>query len=629
MIAGQGGGLRRGAPARRSRPTSSRSSTTRRRSPRGWSRAGLRLVSGGTDNHLMLVDLRPKRLTGKVAEEALGKAGITVNKNMIPWDPEKPIVTSGDPRRHARRSPPAAWASAEMRQVAALIGRVLDAPGDEASLRAGARRGARLCRAVPPLPRPDLTAGPERTTDALPLLRSPRGPGRRLAREPRTARRRAAAASAWAAGAASPPTSGWRRALPAVVKKDGRRESFDRRKIVEGLRAPARSARCRRERIEELATGVERRLQELGRAGGAEPRAGGAGDGAPAPARRRWPTCASPRSTAPSRRGRVHARAVEGLTEPARRPGPRVSDAPAAERFMALAVREAARGLGRTSPNPSVGAVLVKGGRVVARGHHAQAGAPHAEVVVLRAAGARARGADLYTTLEPCDHYGRTPPCSRAILEAGVRRVLVGVARSQPARATGAAWRACAGPGSRSTTGVLRAGLRRGSTRRGLLRAPRGGRSSPSRSRSPSTGASPSRTGDARWITGPEARAEVHRLRDRVDAVLVGAGTARADDPQLTARLPGGRGHDPLRVVLMGERPLPPRLRLLQPGGPGTLLAVPRARLASAGRPVPGVAGAAELLPCRSRRGRVDLARPPLPARRARRDPPPGGGRRP
>ena len=101
---------------------------------------------------------------------------------------------------------------------------------------------------------------------------------------------------------------------------------------------------------------------------------------------------------------------------------------------MRLALREAAKGLGRTSPNPAVGAVLVKGGRVVGRGHHARAGGPHAEVVALRAAGARARGADLYTTLEPCDHQGKTPPCSVAILEAGIRRVFVGSTDPEPAR---------------------------------------------------------------------------------------------------------------------------------------------------------------------------------------------------
>src|SRR5512132_2695295 len=101
-------------------------------------------------------------------------------------------------------------------------------------------------------------------------------------------------------------------------------------------------------------------------------------------------------------------------------------DRSTAEPFMRLALREAEKGLGRTSPNPAVGAIVVKRGRVVAAGHHARAGGPHAEVVALRAAGAEARGSDLYTTLEPCNHWGKTPPCSIAIIEAGVRRVFVG-----------------------------------------------------------------------------------------------------------------------------------------------------------------------------------------------------------
>src|SRR5262249_35563823 len=96
----------------------------------------------------------------------------------------------------------------------------------------------------------------------------------------------------------------------------------------------------------------------------------------------------------------------------------------AAEAFMRLALEEAGRALGRTSPNPTVGAVLVKNGRVIAKAHHQKAGMPHAEALAIRRAGSRARGADLYTTLEPCDHYGRTPPCTLAIIEAGVRRVI-------------------------------------------------------------------------------------------------------------------------------------------------------------------------------------------------------------
>ena len=175
--------------------------------------AGLRLVSGGTDNHLMLVDLRPKKLTGKVAEEALGKAGITVNKNMIPCDPEKPIVTSG-----IRVGTPAlttrGMGVAEMGQVASLIGRVLDAPADEASLARVRGEVHELTPAVPPLPRPDLKAGPGDLDEcAVPSAATSRTGSSTRARR-RTARPRAGAASAWAARAASPPTSGSRRACP-------------------------------------------------------------------------------------------------------------------------------------------------------------------------------------------------------------------------------------------------------------------------------------------------------------------------------------------------------------------------------------------------------------------------------
>ena len=238
------------------------------------------------------------------------------------------------------------------------------------------------------------------------------------------------------------------------------------------------------------------------------------------------------------------------------------TDRAAAERFMRLALVEARRGVGRTSPNPAVGAVLVKGGRVVARGHHAVAGGPHAELVALRKAGARARGADLYTTLEPCDHHGRTPPCSVAILAAGVRRVFSGSADPNPlvnGRGVARLRRA----GVPVITGVLAAECDAVNaawftfiTRRRpfvtlKLAATLAGRVA-------------TRAGDSRWVSGPEARAWVHRLRDQVDAVLVGRATALADDPRLTTRLPGGGGRDPLRVVLDTRLSLPPTLRLFR-----------------------------------------------------------------
>jgi diaminohydroxyphosphoribosylaminopyrimidine deaminase / 5-amino-6-(5-phosphoribosylamino)uracil reductase len=235
-------------------------------------------------------------------------------------------------------------------------------------------------------------------------------------------------------------------------------------------------------------------------------------------------------------------------------------DRTVAEFFMRLALREGQKGLGRTSPNPAVGAVLVKNGRVIARGHHARAGGPHAEVVALRAAGARARGADLYTTLEPCDHQGRTPPCSVAVLEAGVRRVFVGSRDPNPlvnGRGVGRLRRR----GVRVVLDVLRAEcdalnahwFRYITARRPYVTL---------KAAVTLDGRIATRTGDARWITGEAARERVHRMRDRVDAVLVGAGTARADDPRLTTRLPGGGGRDAIRVVLDTDLSLPLRLKL-------------------------------------------------------------------
>jgi len=236
---------------------------------------------------------------------------------------------------------------------------------------------------------------------------------------------------------------------------------------------------------------------------------------------------------------------------------------------MRLALEEAGRALGRTSPNPAVGAVVVRDGRVIARGHHARAGRAHAEVVALRAAGARAGGADLYTTLEPCDHQGRTPPCSVAILEAGIRRVFVGSRDPNPlvdGRGIARLRRA----GVEVVEGVLASAC--DAFNEAWLVYIREGRPFVTLKAAVTLdGRLATRSGDSRWVTGEAARAWVHRLRDRVDAILVGSGTARADDPSLTARLPGGRGRDPLRVVLSTALDLPADLALLR-GGPPTLV---------------------------------------------------------
>lgn len=298
---------------------------------------------------------------------------------------------------------------------------------------------------------------------------------------------------------------------------------------------------------------------------------------------------------------RVLARARPTRARPPRRRADRAAllDRAVAELFMRVALREAAKGLGRTSPNPAVGAVLVKAGRVVARGHHARAGGPHAEVVALRAAGARARGADLYTTLEPCDHFGKTPPCSRAVLEAGVRRVFVGSSDPNPlvngrgvARLRAAGVPVVLGVLAPECDALNAHWFRFIRDRRPYVTL---------KAAVTLDGRLATRTGDSRWVTGEAARRWVHRLRDRVDAVLVGSGTARADDPRLTARLPGGRGRDPVRVVLDTDLRLPAGLRLFRARSAApTLVAHASRRTRRLG---PGV----ELLRCRRGDGGVDL----------------------
>ncbi|RKH66352.1 bifunctional diaminohydroxyphosphoribosylaminopyrimidine deaminase/5-amino-6-(5-phosphoribosylamino)uracil reductase RibD [Corallococcus aberystwythensis] len=227
-----------------------------------------------------------------------------------------------------------------------------------------------------------------------------------------------------------------------------------------------------------------------------------------------------------------------------------------AEFFMRIALEEAAKGLGRTSPNPVVGAVLVKGGRIIARGHHKKAGTAHAEVVALEAAGSKARGADLYTTLEPCDHYGRTPPCSLAVLEAGVRRVFSASSDPNPL-VSGKGLNRLKRGGVAVVTHVLKDEA--DALNRPFLKMMRTGLPWVTlKAAMTLDGKIAAPSGDSRWVTGEASRAWVHRLRDQVDAILVGANTVRMDDPQLTTRLPGGGGKDPVRVVVDSHLKLSP-----------------------------------------------------------------------
>jgi diaminohydroxyphosphoribosylaminopyrimidine deaminase/5-amino-6-(5-phosphoribosylamino)uracil reductase len=215
-------------------------------------------------------------------------------------------------------------------------------------------------------------------------------------------------------------------------------------------------------------------------------------------------------------------------------------------RYMLRAVTLARKGLGRTAPNPPVGAVVVRGSRIVGEGFHPRAGEPHAEVFALRQAGEAAGGATLYVTLEPCSHHGRTPPCVDAILEAGIARVVVGCVDPNPVVA-GRGIRILRSRGVKVEVGVSRrqtAELIRWYASWMEKKRPyviaKAAMTLDGRIAAPS--------GDSRWISSEESRALVHELRDRVDGILVGRGTVDMDDPLLTCRIPGGR--DPLRIVV-------------------------------------------------------------------------------
>lgn len=230
--------------------------------------------------------------------------------------------------------------------------------------------------------------------------------------------------------------------------------------------------------------------------------------------------------------------------------------------FMRLALREAAKGVGRTSPNPCVGAVVVRDGVVVAKGYHRKAGTPHAEVNALNDAGDLARGATLYVTLEPCNHQGRTPPCTARILAAGVKRLVVAMGDPNP-RVVGGGNAYLAARGVEVLSGVLAdqaLALNRPFVKHSTTGRPwvimKAGMSM--------DGRIATRNGHSQWITGEMARSRVHLWRDRVDAILVGVETALADDPALTTRLRGRQGRDPVRVVLDSNLRLPPTSRLLQ-----------------------------------------------------------------
>ena len=273
------------------------------------------------------------------------------------------------------------------------------------------------------------------------------------------------------------------------------------------------------------------------------------------------------------------------------------------EDYMREALRLAENARGRTSPNPLVGAVIVREGRIIAAGWHRKAGTEHAEIHALRMAGELARGATLYVTLEPCSHYGRTGPCVRAVIEAGIRRVVAAMVDPNPL-VGGQGIKLLEEAGIETECGILEEEARRQNevflkwvtTRTPFVWL---------KLAMSLDGRIATAGGESRWITGEASRQRGHVMRDQVDGILVGIGTVLADDPQLTARLSGG-GHNPCRIVLDSQARTPLSVKILRDSAAPVLIAV--TDTAPAERVMALKQAGAEILCCGAG-ARVDLQR--------------------
>jgi len=233
---------------------------------------------------------------------------------------------------------------------------------------------------------------------------------------------------------------------------------------------------------------------------------------------------------------------------------------------MKAALALAARGLGGTWPNPSVGCVITCDGAVVGRGHTRPGGRPHAETEALRAAGGAARGGTAYVTLEPCCHWGRTPPCTDALIAAGIARVVVALRDPDP-RVDGVGLQRLRDAGIAVEVGLLEEEARR--VNAGFVRRLESGLPLVTLKLATTLdGRIATRTGESQWITGPEARRMAHALRGSHDAVMAGSGTVLADDPELTCRLPGYASVPTVRVVADARLRTPLAARLFSAGDP-------------------------------------------------------------
>lgn len=271
-------------------------------------------------------------------------------------------------------------------------------------------------------------------------------------------------------------------------------------------------------------------------------------------------------------------------------------------RHMARALQLAARALFTTDPNPRVGCVLVRDGQVVGEGWHVRAGEPHAEIHALGQAGAQARGATAYITLEPCCHHGRTPPCTQALIEAGVTRVIAAMEDPNPL-VTGNGLRALQQAGIETGSGVLAAEAAQ--LNPGFVKRMRSGMPWVRCKLAMSLdGRTAMASGESRWISGAAARRDVQRLRARSSAVLTGIGTVLADDPSLKVRLEEtGESRQPLRVVLDSRLRMPTGARLLGLPGATRILTV----AADAQKAATLAQGETSVVTLPGKEGRLDL----------------------
>ena len=280
--------------------------------------------------------------------------------------------------------------------------------------------------------------------------------------------------------------------------------------------------------------------------------------------------------------------------------------------FMARALHLAERGLYSADPNPRVGCVVVRGGEIVGEGWHCRAGEPHAEVHALREAGDRVRGADVYVSLEPCCHHGRTPPCSDALIAAGVARVVAAMEDPNP-RVAGKGLAQLAQAGIRVETGVMQSEAER--LNPGFVRRMRDGRPWVRCKLAMSLdGRTALANGMSQWITGAAARDDVQSWRARSSAVMTGIGTVSADDPALTVRLPpseweakgcGGEVRQPVRVVLDTRLRMSAAARILRQ--PGRTLILTAAVSGAAGDALAAAGAQVMCLPSDPGGGGVDL----------------------